>query len=65
MRVLCCIRECVCVCCVRESSVLGVIGGREGRRAYVDVAVDDFPGRGAGYFDAVDGGCCVGHGEVT
>lgn len=27
----------------------------------VDVAVDDFPGGGARYFDAVDRCCCCGH----
>lgn len=36
--------------------------GKRGGKAHVDVPVDDFPGRGAGYFDAVDGCCCLGHG---
>jgi hypothetical protein len=33
----------------------------EERVAHVDVSVYDFPGRGAGYFHAVDCCCCVGH----
>ena len=39
-------------------------GGRSGVGSlgtYVDVTVDYLPGVGAGDFDAVDCGCCLGH----